>query len=60
MTKHDVPLDKEDKVLEKNLAYAEYKMRHAGDLDADLSDWAYNLSRLIASKKTKIPEHTPH
>jgi len=60
MTKHDAPPGKDDKILEKDLAYAEYKMRHAGDLDADLSDWAYNLSRLIATKKKpkmKTAEH---
>jgi len=51
MIRHNPPPDNESGILEKDLAYAEYKTRHAGDLDADLSDWTYNLSRLVAAKK---------
>jgi hypothetical protein len=39
--------------LEITKAYAEYKIRHAGDLDADLANWVNDISRFIAVKKTK-------
>ena len=34
-------------------AYAEYKTRHAGDLDDDLANWAINIQRFMNSKKQK-------
>ena len=41
------------KALEITRAYAEYKTRHAGDLDADLANWVNNIIRFIAIKKSK-------
>ena len=41
------------KDLEITRAYAEYKTRHAGDLDADLADWVNDITRFIAIKKAK-------
>jgi hypothetical protein len=41
------------KDLEITKAYAEYKIRHAGDLDADLANWVNDISRFIAVKKSK-------
>ena len=41
------------KDLEITRAYAEYKTRHAGDLDADLNDWVNDITRFIAIKKAK-------
>ena len=34
-------------------AYAEYKTRHAGDLDNDLNNWAKNIMNLIETRKKK-------
>ena len=39
--------------LEITQAYAEYKTRREGDLDNDLSNWTYNIQRLIKSRKGK-------
>ena len=47
------PAKKRFKALEITRAYAEYKIRSAGDLDADLSEWLNNISRLIAIEKAK-------
>ena len=41
------------KALEITRAYAEYKIRRTGDLDADLSNWVSNITRLIAVEKAK-------
>jgi len=41
------------KDLEITKAYAEYKMRYAGDLDADLANWVNDIARFIAIKKAK-------
>ena len=41
------------KTLEIAHAYAEYKTRLAGDLDADLSDWANNIMSFIENAKAK-------
>ena len=34
-------------------AYAEYKTRHAGDLDSDLTNWASNIKYYIKQKNQK-------
>ena len=41
------------KALETTYAYAEYKMRLAGDLDKDLADWASNIMYYIENLKAK-------
>ena len=41
----------ETKAFEITYAYAEYKTRHAGDLDDDLADWTNNAMQLIKSGK---------
>ena len=41
------------KDLEIKKAYAEYKIRHTGDLNIDLDDWVSNITELIAVKKGK-------
>ena len=41
------------KALEITRAYAEYKTRHAGDLDGDLADWTNNIMYLIENEKGK-------
>ena len=41
------------KSLEITHAYAEYKTRVAGDLDADLDDWASNIMGFIKNAKAK-------
>jgi len=41
------------KALEITKAYAEYKIRYAGDLDEDLANWVNNLTRVIAIEKSK-------
>ena len=45
--------EKRIKALEITKAYAEYKLRHAGDLEGDYSEWPYNLSRFIEKEKAK-------
>ena len=44
---------KELKSLEITQAFAEYKIRHEGDLGNDFSNWTYNIQRLIKAKKNK-------
>ena len=47
------------KSIEITQAYAEYKIRHAGDLDEDLADWEYNLMRSkFNSKKMQKSDKT--
>ena len=41
------------KALEMAYTYAEYKTRHAGDLDSDLTHWAGNIGHYIEAKKAK-------
>ena len=41
------------KPLEITQAYAEYKLRHAGDLDNDLAYWPQNVMRFIQLEKAK-------
>jgi hypothetical protein len=41
------------KNLEITKAYAEYKIRHAGDLDADLANWVNDITHFIAVNKAK-------
>ena len=41
------------RALEITHAYAEYKIRHEGDLDSDLTNWADNIMNLINAKKSK-------
>ena len=41
------------KFLEVTLAYAQYKTRHAGDLDTDLTHWANNIMCMIKSRKAR-------
>jgi len=43
--------DKRIKALEITRAYAEYKTRHAGDLDGDLANWANNIMLFIEIEK---------
>ena len=45
--------EKSIKDLEITRAYAEYKTKYAGDIDADLADWVNNIRRSIAIKKSK-------
>ena len=45
--------EKRIRALEITRAYAEYKIRHAGDLDDDLADWTSNITRFIANEKVK-------
>jgi len=47
------PVEECIKALEITHAYAEYKMRHTGDLDDDLANWANNIKRFIEIKKAK-------
>ena len=41
------------KNLEITRAYAQYKMRSAGDLDNDLKNWNYNLMYSIENEKSR-------
>jgi len=41
------------KDLEITQAYAEYKMRSAGDMDGDLINWTFNIKRLIIKEKNR-------
>jgi len=41
------------KNLKITQAYAQYKMRSAGDLDNDLINWNYNLTRRIQKEEFK-------
>ena len=43
--------DKRIEALKITHAYAEYKMRHAGDLDAEFTDWANNIMYFLDDKK---------
>ena len=43
--------EKRIKALEITHAYAEYKTRHAGDLDGDFANWANNIMRIIELEK---------
>ena len=43
--------EKRIEALKITQAYAEYKTRHAGDLDSDLSNWANNIKRYIENKR---------
>ena len=45
--------DKRIKALESTHAYAEYKIRHTGDLDSDLGNWLNNIMLSI-----EIVKHT--
>ena len=52
MTK-SLPANKTVKELEITKAYAESKIRNAGDLDAELVNWVNNIARSIAISKGK-------
>ena len=41
------------KSLEVTRAYAEYKMRSAGDLDSDLVNWTLNIMRFLEFEKLR-------
>jgi hypothetical protein len=45
--------EKRIKALEITHAYALYKIRLAGDLDDDLSDWVNNITRSIEKEKAE-------
>lgn len=47
------PDPKRIKNLEITRAYAQYKMRSAGDLDNDLINWNYNLMYTIENEKSR-------
>ena len=47
------PVEKRIKALEITHAYAEYKIRHAGDLDNDLANWANNIMRFIENERAE-------
>ena len=55
MSEHRVFSDAEKRIkaLEVTKAYAEYKLRHAGDLEGDYSGWPGNLTRFIEKEKAK-------
>jgi len=55
MDEHKVssPAEKRIKALEIAHAYAEYKIRHAGDLDGDLANWANDLKGFIEKEKAE-------
>ena len=44
-------IKKNIRALEITKAYAEYKIRHTGDLDADLVDWKNNIMCIIKKAK---------
>ena len=41
------------KNLEINLAYSQYKIRSAGDLDSDLENWTSNIMDSLENEKAK-------
>ena len=41
------------KSLKITQAYAQYKMRSAGDLDGDLINWTFNIMRFVENEKVK-------
>lgn len=45
------------KNLKITQAYAQYKMRSAGDLDNDLINWNYNLMRSIIKEESRKHAH---
>ena len=52
MDKHKISAaEKRIKALEITRAYAEYKIRHAGDLDGDFHNWTNNIIRFIQIEK---------
>ena len=53
MNKPKIQADEKLKALKITYTYAEYKTRHAGDLDGDLAHWAGNIGHYIEIKKGK-------
>ena len=50
---HATAIPNEIRCLMITLAYAEYKIRHAGDLDNDLCCWTDNIVRFIQKEKSR-------